>query len=128
MKNWDYSRTWYHGSPQRFTALRKGSTITQDRDLARVFSHKPPFVSQGDNGKLLHSGEIPGFLYHIAENIGPDDVYPHPHTVMSEGLEWLTAHDLQVTLMGPTHVAENERLTQEQIEKLKRMLASQKEG
>lgn len=127
MKNWDYSKTWYHGSPQRFTALRKGSTITQERDLARVFSHRPHFVSQSDNGKILHSGETPGFLYHIAEDVGADDVYPHPHTTMSEGQEWLITRDLQVTLIGTTHVVENERLTQEQIEKVKKSLAAQKE-
>ena len=36
---------WYHGSPERFTLLRAGSTITQWRALAEAFSHKPQAVS-----------------------------------------------------------------------------------
>ena len=44
---WDFNLPWYHGSPLQLKRLRAGSTITQDRDLARVFSHKPSLVSQG---------------------------------------------------------------------------------
>jgi hypothetical protein len=36
---WDYNKAWYHGSPLELKILRKGSTITQDRELAMAFSH-----------------------------------------------------------------------------------------
>ncbi|MFC1717643.1 hypothetical protein ACFL6S_28535 [Candidatus Poribacteria bacterium] len=123
MKNWDYNKTWYHGSPYRLTAILKESTITQERDLARVFSHKPSLVSQGDDGRLQHSGYTPGFLYYIGEDIGPDDVYPHPCSSMAEGQEWLTRRELKVTLIGQTQIVENERLTEEQIVEFKKMAA-----
>lgn len=47
--DWDYSRAWYHGSPIVLASLVPGSTITQDKDLARVFSHKPSLVSEWVN-------------------------------------------------------------------------------
>ena len=87
MKDWNYNRTWYHGSPFELTTLREGSTITQDRNLARVFSHKPTLVSVSDDGKIQHSGTVSGFLYLIAEDIQPDDVYPHPTSSMEAGKE-----------------------------------------
>jgi len=33
---WDHSKPWFHGSPLRFKVLRKGSTVTQDRELAET--------------------------------------------------------------------------------------------
>ena len=33
-KNWDYSKTWFHGSPERLELLRPGSSVTQNRRLA----------------------------------------------------------------------------------------------
>ncbi|GLV54119.1 hypothetical protein KDH_09680 [Dictyobacter sp. S3.2.2.5] len=41
MEDWDYRRTWYHGSQQELTTLRIGSSITQEKAIARVFSHRP---------------------------------------------------------------------------------------
>jgi len=43
----DYSKPWYHGSPLKLDVLRAGSTMTQWRDLARVFSHKPRRLDLG---------------------------------------------------------------------------------
>ena len=114
MKDWDCGNTWYHGSPFKFTTLRKGRTITQDRDLARVFSHKPTLVSTSDDG-IKHDGKIPGFLYRIAEDIKPGDVYPHPRSSMEEGKEWLTNRDLRVELTCPTQIVHEEKLTEEEI-------------
>ena len=37
----DYDRVWYHGSPQQLAFIRAGSTVTQGRRLAEIFSHKP---------------------------------------------------------------------------------------
>jgi hypothetical protein len=41
----DPAQIWYHGSPLELTTLHEGSTITQKRELARIFSHKPTRVS-----------------------------------------------------------------------------------
>jgi len=122
MKDWNYSRTWYHGSSFRLTTIREGSTITQDRDLARVFSHKPTFVSVSNGGKIQHNGTMPGFLYFISEDVQPDDVYPHPTSSMAKGKEWLTARALRVQLIESTQIREEERLTEEQVVRLRSML------
>lgn len=128
----DYTKTWYHGSPFKLTTLRKGSTITQDRNIARVFSHRPTHVSISvhvgisDEGvkhvsqKIKHDGRMPGLLYRIAENIKPEDIFPHPHSSMEEDKEWLTNRELRVELIGPTQVVDDERLTEEEIMQLKR--------
>lgn len=118
MKEWDYSKTWYHGSPFELTTIRKGSTITQDRKLAEVFSHKPTLVSISDAGNIKHNGTTSGFLYHISEGIQPGDVTPHPNSTMEYGKEWLTNRALQVVLIGPTQIVEDERLTEEEMKEL----------
>ena len=116
--------TWYHGSPLQLTTLRAGSTITRDRDLARVFSHKPPLVSIGDDGAIQHTGTLPGYLYRIDEPLEPEDAYPHPRTTMQPGLEWLTCRELRLELIGPTVVREEEFLTEEQVAVLRARLES----
>jgi len=119
---WDRARPWYHGSPLRLESIRTGSTITQDKDLARVFSHKPPIVSQGFGADgvrhIKHSGKTPGFLYRIAEDIREEDVSPHPETTMGPGQEWLVARDLKVALIGPTSVVPDEVMSSEEIREL----------
>ena len=119
------NQTWYHGSPLRLTFLRAGSTITRDRDVARVFSHKPPIVSMDDDGVIRHTGTARGYLYRIDEPLGPEDVSPHPRTTMRPGLEWLTRRELRLTLIGPTEVRKEEQLTREQIADLRRWSESQ---
>jgi hypothetical protein len=114
-------QTWYHGSPYELITIRAGSTITQDRDLARVFSHKPPVVSMDDDGSLRHTGTVPGYLYRIAEPVGTEDVYPHPQSSMPPGAEWLTRRELCVTLLGPTEVRDEERLTEQDLADLRRL-------
>jgi hypothetical protein len=116
------SETWYHGSPLQLTTLRRGSTITKDRHLAEVFSHKPPVVSIGDDGTIKHNGTQQGYLYRVAEAVAPDDVYPHPHSSMAPGLEWLTRRELRVALIGPTQIVDDERLTEEELASLRQRL------
>ena len=41
---------WYHGSNMQFDVLRKGSTITQWKELAEAFSHQPSVLGYDDNG------------------------------------------------------------------------------
>ena len=41
MQDFDYTLRWYHGSQQELTKLRVGSSITQNRNVAKAFSHRP---------------------------------------------------------------------------------------
>ncbi len=127
LSRWDYSCPWYHGSPHQLEVLLPGSTITQDESLARVFSHKPQIVALEDDPaelargirRLRHNGEQPGLLYVIDEPVGAQDVYPHPHSVMPLGLEWLTRRPLRLRLLGPVEVLPGEFLSQEDIDDLR---------
>ena len=116
------SEAWYHGSPLKLAMLRAGSTITHDRELARVFSHKPPIVSMADDGALQHTGTLPGYLYRVDDPVGPEDVYPHPHSSMSPGKEWLTRRELRLALIGPTEVRDEERLSEKQVAELRQRM------
>jgi hypothetical protein len=120
---WDYAQAWYHGSPLQLAVLLPGSTITRDRELARIFSYKPTIVSQefNDRGERIikHTGQTPGFLYRIAETINPADVLPHPHTTMGPGQEWLINRALQVEMLELTLIIDNERLSDEEIAALR---------
>jgi hypothetical protein len=119
---WDFTKPWYHGSPKVLDVLHAGSTITQDRELARVFSHKPTLVSVDDAGEMRqikHNGTEAGFLYRIAEEVAPEDVTPHPRSAMEFGKEWLTGRALRLTLIGPTQPVREEMLTGEEIELLR---------
>ena len=116
------AEAWYHGSPLRLKVLRAGSTVTPDRHLAEVFSHKPPLVSMDDDGSIHHTGTQPGYLYCIAEPVGPGDLHPHPRSSMPPGKEWLTDRDLRLELVGSTQIVEEERLTEDQIAALHRRL------
>ncbi len=91
------------------------STITQRRDLARVSSHKPTVVCIEDDGRLRHNGKLPGYLYEIAEPVGPDDVVPHPRTTMGPGDEWLISRELRVRLVEATAVRAVETLSEDDI-------------
>jgi hypothetical protein len=113
---------WYHGSPSELTSIRAGSTITHDRDLARVFSHKPPIVSMADDGSIRHTGTLPGYLYRVDEPVGAEDIYPHPRSSMPPGAEWLTRRELRLALIGPTEVREEERLDEEEVAELRRRM------
>ena len=91
MTDWDYSKPWWRGSPLQLTTLYIGSTITQDRRLAEVFSHKPTLTSIEDEfDRIRHNGTVGGYLHQVDELLTAADVYPHPETTMGEGLEWLT--------------------------------------
>ena len=122
----DPCETWYHGSPYELSILHRGSTITQKRELARIFSHKPTIVSVEDDGRLHHDGTEPGFLYVILEDLGPEDVIPHPHSTMEEGDEWVTTRDLHVQLIATTELVPSELLTGEEIAELKKRLIGKK--
>ena len=117
-------QVWYHGSPLRLTLLRAGSTITRDRRLAEVFSHKPALVSVTDTGEIKHTGVALGWLYRIDEEVAPADVYAHPRTTMAPGMEWLTNRPLRLTLIGPVEIGPEERLSDQEIQELRQQQES----
>ena len=92
---------WYHGSPERFTVLRQGSTVTPCRTLAKAFSHRPSLLCWEDDGTITHSGGKPGFLYQVDESttLG-GDLLPHPRSTMEPNAEFLTQRPLAVKLIG----------------------------
>ena len=51
----DPNGIWYHGSNMVFSEMKKGSTITQWKELAEAFSHKPSLLSYDDNGTIYHN-------------------------------------------------------------------------
>ena len=127
MSDRDFSQTWYHGSQQVLTELRVGSSITQNRNLAKAFSHRPSLVTLSDPSESLadghnvkHDGVTPGFLYTVSEAIGPEDIYPHPHPANADGWEWLVRRELKLEFIEKTVVSDHERLTDEEIAKLRR--------
>ncbi|HCC78699.1 MAG: hypothetical protein A2X25_14740 [Chloroflexi bacterium GWB2_49_20] len=125
--DFDPSQTWYHGASLELTTILKGSTITQKRELARIFSHKPTLVSVSDDERVKHNGTIPGYLYAIAEKIEPGDVTPHPCTTMSPGDEWLTTREVRVRLLCPTEPVPEEQLTDTELAQLQELLMARSE-
>ena len=120
MQNFDYTLTWYHGSQKKLTTLRVGSSITQNRNVAKAFSHRPSLLTQSEGGTVKHDGVTPGYLYTVVDEIGPHDVYPHPHPVNVTRWEWLTNRELQIELIEQTVVTDVERLTDQEIAEIKR--------
>lgn len=116
----DPAQPWYHGSQQELINLRAGSSITQNIDVARAFSHRPSLLSQSDDGTVKHDGVLPGYLYVVTESIQSGDIYPHPHPVNESRWEWLTTRELRVRLVERTEVQAGERLSEEEIAELRR--------
>jgi hypothetical protein len=112
--NIDYDTPWYHGSPLKLSFIHEGSTITQNIDLAKAFSHKSTILSV-DSNIIKHNGAIKGYLYIIDENIADYDIYQHPKTTMEKGMEWLTGRDLKVRVIEETIVADSEIFTDEEL-------------
>ena len=110
---------WFHGSQQRLSRLRPGSSVTRNKNVAKAFSHRPSIVSWSDEGEIKHNGLTPGYLYSISEAIGPDDVHPHPSPVNADRWEWLTNREFALELIEETAVTPSERLTDEEIRRLR---------
>jgi ABC-type phosphate transport system ATPase subunit len=58
---------WYHGSNKVFEILKEGSTITQWKELAEAFSHKPTILAIDDDNSIFHNGKEYGYLYIVDE-------------------------------------------------------------
>ncbi len=92
---------WYHGSNRIFNILNTNSTITQWKELAEAFSHKPSSLSYDDDGKIDHNGTEKGYLYIIDEPINFGiDICQHPKTSMDKNAEFLTKRPLKVKLIA----------------------------
>ncbi|MBX3010494.1 MAG: hypothetical protein KF832_03265 [Caldilineaceae bacterium] len=124
MTTWNYTLPWYHGSQQELTVLRTGSSITQNREIARVFSHRPAILAMEDDGTFRHNGTDAGYLYRIDEVIQPEDVYPHPHPINASRWEWLTTREIKVRLIERPPLREAERLTEAYLAELRRRQAA----
>lgn len=96
----DPNAPWFHGSNVKLTTLRTGSTVTQWRELAEAFSHKPSTLYYEDDGSIFHNGTEPGFLYVVDEPVELDNtVYQHPRSTMEPGMEFLTRRELRLKLL-----------------------------
>ena len=94
-------RIWYHGSNKIFEILEEGSTITQWKELAEAFSHKPTLLAIDDDNSIFHNGKEYGYLYIVDEPIKIGiDIYAHPKTTMGEGLEFLTKRKIKVKMIA----------------------------
>ena len=91
---------WYHGSDQIFSELKTGSTITQWKELAEAFSHRPSALGYDDDGEIRHNGTKKGYLYVIDEPVEVGtDIFRHPRTTMDENAEFLTSRPLRVRML-----------------------------
>jgi hypothetical protein len=118
VKECDYTASWYHGSPQELPVLRKGSWVTQFKELAKAFSHKPALISLGgDFVNIKHNGRVPGFLYTVAEPVGPKDVTYLRDTGQSH---WQTSRDLQLQLVAKLPIDDPPQLSEEEIAELRK--------
>jgi len=116
-----FHQPWYHGSPRRLEALAAGSTITQDRELARVLSHRPAvvLVIKGQGRELKHNGRFAeGFLYRLVGPLGPDDIRTPESSALDPGEEWITVRELKLELDGPTEIVDSELITKGGLKKL----------
>jgi len=118
MEKCDYSAPWYHGSPDELTVLRKGSWITQFKELARAFSHRPALISLGDDCvNVKHNGRRPGFLYVVSECLGPDDVTYLRDTAQTH---WQTNRDLSLRLVAQLPLDDPPQLSDDEIAELRK--------
>jgi hypothetical protein len=110
--------TWYHGSDQELTTLRTGSSVTENRDLARAFSHQPTLLSRGES-EIHHNGTKTGFLYIVDAHLEPSELVRHPHPSNAEGWEWLTTREIKVRLLEETIPLDGERLSDEDVAEIR---------
>ena len=99
---------WYHGSPNRLTVLREGSTATPVRELAKAFSHKPRTlnvdipdgVPLGERVvRISHDGTRPGYLHVVGVSDPAKDLRQHPGSGFALGEEMLTTRELPLEVI-----------------------------
>ena len=118
MERCDYGKPWYHGSPTELTVLRSGSWVTQFKELAKAFAHKPELISLGgDCVNVKHSGRLPGFLYAVDEPVGPEDVTYLRDTGQTH---WQTSRDLRLRLVAALLIDDPPQLSEAEITELRK--------
>lgn len=85
--------------PLVLDTLQKGSTTIRNRELARVFSHKPGIVSVADDGSIRHNGREPGRMYLVCDTLAPGDIVPAPRSAVGSGDEYVTTRDLKLAYL-----------------------------
>lgn len=111
-------KPWYHGSPEKLTKLKAGSTITQRFDIARIFSHKPAVVV-GSGKKWKHTGPFTkGFVYRLLGSVSENDIEAVPNSTMSPGDEWNTNRVYELELISETTVDQAELLTKHELKEM----------
>lgn len=118
MSSFEKEKPWFHGSPLDLETLRKGSTITQIEELARVFSHKPGIVSVYDDGKIRHDGKLKGKVYRIVEEVTADDVFIHPQS--EKGWEWITNREFKLEFLYEISYSPEDILSENEIDELRK--------
>ena len=121
MGHWDYRRPWYHGSPYgNLNRLNPGSAVTQNRDFACAFSHKPSIVS-GSDSSVHHDGKIEeGFLYRATEEDRPEDVDCPEFGGNEDCFEWHIKRPLAIELVERTRIPPEELLPETRVEALRK--------
>ncbi len=111
-------KPWYHGSPKKLTKLRAGSTVTQQFEIARIFSHKPTVVV-GNGTKWKHTGPFTkGFVYRLVGPVGKKDIEIVPNSTMSPGDEWNIRREFKLELIAETTVNPAELLTKQELKEM----------
>ena len=109
---------WYHGSNKVFEILEEDSTVTQWRELAEAFSHKPTTLAIDNDNSIFHNGKEYGYLYIVDESIEIDkDIYAHPNTTMGKDLEFLTKRKIKVEMIADVGLPNKEyqKLSKEKL-------------
>ncbi len=113
----DYSAPWYHGSPEELDVLRAGSWVTQVKEMARAFSHRPTLMSLDDDCEhARHDGKLPGYLYAVSEVVGQEDVTYLRDTAQTH---WQTRRDLRLRLVAQLPIDDPPQLSEEEIASLR---------
>jgi len=117
METCDYGAPWYHGSPEELAVLRSGSWITQFREMAKAFSHKPSLMSLDDDCEhVKHNGRLRGYLYTVSEPVRPEDLCYLRDTAQTH---WQTTRDLKLRLVSELAVDDPPQLNEEEIAALR---------
>ena len=118
MKDCDYDAPWYHGSPEELVELRTGSWVTQFREMAKAFSHRPSLMSLDDDGQTVrHDGKRIGYLYVVSEAVGPQDVRYLANTAQTH---WETLRPLSVRRVAELPVDDPPQLTPDEIAEMRK--------
>jgi hypothetical protein len=121
MKSMKKQAAWFHGSPLDLKILRKGSSITQIEEIARVFATKPGIVSVSDNGKIKHDGISKGRVYRVTDNVTAADIHEHPRSSMEGGWEWITKKAFKLEFLYEVSPSLDDLLSEEENVELRKL-------